>query len=133
MNTKMKDRLFPMEDSFVNFNKPPETMTNAIQKAVKEAMSKPKKLNETKEGFATAADLANDINGTTNGSDLADANGIVEDYYEMTEKREEMESKIEEMETPSTDIDIQHNSTVYMTLVLTVLGTSVLYYFFKKL
>lgn len=129
----MKDRLFPVEDSFVNFNKPPETMTNAIQKAVKEAMSKPKKLNETKEGFSTDADLANDINGTNNGSELADANRIVDKYYEMTEKREEMESKIEEMETPSTDIDIQHNSTVYMTLVLTVLGTSVLYYFFKKL
>ena len=69
-----------------------------------------------------------------NDGDNVDAvNDVVKNYEEMKEKREILEEKMEEMEKEDTDINLQTESTIYTTLLMTALGTSLLYYFFRKL
>jgi hypothetical protein len=68
-----------------------------------------------------------------NGTNVNAVNNVVKNYEEMKEKREILEEKMEEMEKEDTDINLQTESTIYTTLLITALGTSLLYYFFRKL
>ena len=67
------------------------------------------------------------------GTNVNAVNNVVKNYEEMKEKREILEEKMEEMEKEDTDINLQTESTIYTTLLITALGTSLLYYFFRKL
>ena len=68
-----------------------------------------------------------------NGTNVNAVNNVVKNYEEMKEKREILEEKMEEMEKQDTDVNLQTESTIYTTLLITALGTSLLYYFFRKL
>jgi hypothetical protein len=57
----------------------------------------------------------------------------VAEYDEMKKKRDNLEEKMEEMEKEDTDVNLQTESTVYTTLLITALGTSLLYFFFRKI
>lgn len=71
-----------------------------------------------------------EINDDTNVNKV---NNVVKNYEEMKEKRDNLEEKIEEMKKQDTDVNLQTESTIYTTLLITALGTSLLYYFFRKL
>lgn len=68
-----------------------------------------------------------------NGDNVNAVNNVVKNYEEMKEKRDNLEEKIEEMKKQDTDVNLQTESTIYTTLLITALGTSLLYYFFRKL
>ena len=51
----------------------------------------------------------------------------------MKKKRGNLEEKMEEMENGDTDVNLQTESTVYTTLLITALGTSLLYFLFRKI
>lgn len=71
-----------------------------------------------------------EVNDDTNVNEV---NNVVKNYEEMKEKRDNLEEKIEEMKKQDTDVNLQTESTIYTTLLITALGTSLLYYFFRKL
>jgi hypothetical protein len=93
----------------------------------------------TVESFTTESNLNDtdkygDYAGEIGDSSALDtAQGKLDEYESMVEERTRLEDKIREMENPNTDVEIQSTSTIYMTLILTAVGTSMLYYFFKKL
>lgn len=67
------------------------------------------------------------------GDNVNEVNIVVKNYEKMKEKREILEEKMEEMKKQDTDVNLQTESTIYTTLLITALGTSLLYYFFRKL
>ena len=67
------------------------------------------------------------------GDNVNKVNIVVKNYEKMKEKREILEEKMEEMKKQDTDVNLQTESTIYTTLLITALGTSLLYYFFRKL
>ena len=71
-----------------------------------------------------------EVNDDTNVNEV---NNVVKNYEKMKEKRDNLEEKIEEMKKQDTDVNLQTESTIYTTLLITALGTSLLYYFFRKL
>ena len=74
----------------------------------------------------------NFIREINDGEGLDDVNNTVAEYDEMKKKRDNLEEKMEEMEKEDTDVNLQTESTVYTTLLITALGTSLLYFFSEK-
>tara|TARA_B110000503_G_C7080079_1_gene384773 strand:- start:626 stop:1060 length:435 start_codon:yes stop_codon:yes gene_type:complete len=71
-----------------------------------------------------------EINTTSNVNSVK---AKVLEYEQMKEKRDNLEEKMEEMEKEDTDVNLQTESTVYTTLLITALGTSLLYFLFRKI
>jgi chromosome segregation ATPase len=78
-------------------------------------------------------DINDFIDEINDGAGLDDVNNTVAEYDEMKKKRDNLEEKMEEMEKEDTDVNLQTESTVYTTLLITALGTSLLYFFFRKI
>ena len=72
------------------------------------------------------------IEEISDGAGLTDVTAIVAEYDKMKKKRDNLEEKMEEMEKEDTDVNLQTESTVYTTLLITALGTSLLYFFSEK-
>ena len=95
------------------------------------------------ENFTTTEISFNDLTSQTeltvyieeisDGAGLTDVTAIVAEYDKMKKKRDNLEEKMEEMEKEDTDVNLQTESTVYTTLLITALGTSLLYFFFRKI
>jgi len=94
------------------------------------------------ENFTTTEISFNDLTSQTeltvyieeisDGAGLTDVTAIVAEYDKMKKKRDNLEEKMEEMEKEDTDVNLQTESTVYTTLLITALGTSLLYFFSEK-
>ena len=66
-------------------------------------------------------------------TDLSGVKAKIAEYDQMKKKRGNLEEKMEEMENGDTDVNLQTESTVYTTLLITALGTSLLYFLFRKI
>lgn len=92
----------------------------------------------TTEASFNALNIGNDnilsyMQEVNDGDNVNKVNIVVKNYEKMKEKREILEEKMEEMKKQDTDVNLQTESTIYTTLLITALGTSLLYYFFRKL
>ena len=126
-----------------------EVITKAVNDAIQAHKTKPSRQGfktilpanlgtSTVESFTIESDLNKNKYGDYaveigDSSTLDTAQANLDKYESMVEERTRLEDKIREMENPNTDVEIQSTSTIYMTLILTAVGTSMLYYFFKKL
>jgi len=78
--------------------------------------------------------IANDISHNSTSEKLEDIHAITDKYNEMRKEREILEQKMADITNGTTlDTHLDSEGEIYTTLFVTVFGTCILYFLFRRL
>ena len=79
-------------------------------------------------------EIANDISDNSTSEKLEDIHAITDRYNEMRKEREILEQKMADITNGTTlDTHLDSEGEIYTTLFVTVFGTCILYFLFRRL